>query len=334
MLKSKEIVSVVISAYNASDTIEKTLISLENQDIEKGKFEVIVADDGSTDSTKSIVEKYIARAKINLFYYYQKKAGVWIVRNYGISQSSWVVLAFTDADCICDTNWVSTIYTNILEKWHKLIGGNTYSYDTIIFPWKMAPVNQVGITANLALDFRIIKEPKVFSGDFIWMVWEDTDLVLRLESRGIKLVHIPEMRINHPAVVQTLKKTLTRFPGRANYVLLYKRHRERVLNSFSYIFRPIIFGRVCLYAVLNILLAILFIYTLVAYWVVWLVWLCIGLFIAFFLYFYKFAVIYMPAGSSISAHDKIKTFYFLVLVTPLYFYYRIQGVIKFRFFML
>ena len=73
MIKSKDIVSVIISAYNASKTIEKTLISLENQDCNRDKFEVIIVDDGSTDSTKEIVQKYIVRNKIQLEYVYQTK---------------------------------------------------------------------------------------------------------------------------------------------------------------------------------------------------------------------------------------------------------------------
>lgn len=71
-MKSKDIISVIISAYNSEKTITKTLRSLEEQDLDKNLYEVIISDDGSRDSTKAIVESFIQRGKMNIFYCFQE----------------------------------------------------------------------------------------------------------------------------------------------------------------------------------------------------------------------------------------------------------------------
>jgi glycosyltransferase involved in cell wall biosynthesis len=156
-LKSQNIVSVIISTYNNESTIDATLRSLERQTADRGLYEVIVVDDGSQDGTKSVIHGHIADAKMALFYAYQPNAGVGIARNHGVGISVGKYLAFTDADCICDPDWIETIWNRLVIRKEKFIGGYTYSDDTVIFPWKMAPVLQTGITANLAVDFSLIE---------------------------------------------------------------------------------------------------------------------------------------------------------------------------------
>lgn len=114
-----------------------------------------------------------------------------------MSNSVGKILAFTDADCICDQNWLSVVYQKIAKDGHDFIGGYTYSNDTIIFPWKMAPVEQSGITANLAISFKDLEVP-LFDSGFTGMLGDDTDFVLRMEEEGMTLVFTPEMRVLHP----------------------------------------------------------------------------------------------------------------------------------------
>ena len=55
-------ISVVIATYNDSNNIVQCLDSISNQSILPK--EIIVVDDGSTDSTKNVIEKYMAAEKI------------------------------------------------------------------------------------------------------------------------------------------------------------------------------------------------------------------------------------------------------------------------------
>lgn len=62
MKNNQQLVSVIIPAYNSSDYIENCINSLLRQTYKK--IEIIVIDDGSTDDTYSIIEKYSDKIKI------------------------------------------------------------------------------------------------------------------------------------------------------------------------------------------------------------------------------------------------------------------------------
>ncbi|MBS0525867.1 MAG: glycosyltransferase family 2 protein [Proteobacteria bacterium] len=90
-----DLISVVIPVRNGERFIGRTLQSVLNQTVQN--IEVIVVDDGSTDSTLSIVKK-IAAHDPRVFYYSGPQAGVAAARNRGISQARGEFLAPVDAD--------------------------------------------------------------------------------------------------------------------------------------------------------------------------------------------------------------------------------------------
>jgi glycosyltransferase involved in cell wall biosynthesis len=89
--------SVVIPAYNASTTIERTLRSVMVQTY--GQLEIIVVDDGSSDDTTSIVER-IAREDPRIILRRQPNEGVAAARNLGIAHARGEFIAPLDADDI------------------------------------------------------------------------------------------------------------------------------------------------------------------------------------------------------------------------------------------
>jgi glycosyltransferase involved in cell wall biosynthesis len=86
-------VSVVIPAFNAARTIGETLASLTSQTF--GDFEAIVVDDGSSDTTASIVS---SNSDPRIRVISTANAGVATARNHAISQASGALVAFLDAD--------------------------------------------------------------------------------------------------------------------------------------------------------------------------------------------------------------------------------------------
>lgn len=167
-------------------------------------------DDGSTsDAMRKIIEQFIQRDRMNIRYFFQENTGPGMARNRAIEQSEGKILAFTDADCICDQDWLSVIYQNIEIEGKGFIGGYTYSDDVVIFPWKMAPVGQVGITANLAVDFRNIDVP-LFDLGFMGMLGDDTDFVLQMEKKGFPMEVVKEMRVLHPPNILKVSRIIIR----------------------------------------------------------------------------------------------------------------------------
>jgi len=75
--------SVIIPAYNKENKILKTLDSIANQSFRD--LEIIVVDDGSTDNTKNVIEKYIQEKNDDRIKLLSKEnGGLSSARNYGV----------------------------------------------------------------------------------------------------------------------------------------------------------------------------------------------------------------------------------------------------------
>jgi glycosyltransferase involved in cell wall biosynthesis len=89
------LVSVIIPAYQAARTLGRALDSALNQDYPA--LEVIVADDGSTDDTRQVVEGYMARDP-RVQYLWQANQGIGATRNNAVARARGEYLAMLDAD--------------------------------------------------------------------------------------------------------------------------------------------------------------------------------------------------------------------------------------------
>jgi len=90
------LVSIVMPAFNAGKTIEKSIESVLKQSYKD--WELIVIDDGSTDNTKEIVERLIKKEKRIRLITTQKNIGCALARDKGIEASNGRWIAFLDAD--------------------------------------------------------------------------------------------------------------------------------------------------------------------------------------------------------------------------------------------
>lgn len=117
-----EKVSVIIPAYNAERSIADALQSVLQQD---GMFEleIIVIDDGSTDSTSKIVESYISAGNNNIKLIKQKNKGVATARNVGIRNASGEYLAFLDSDDFWCVNKLELQIDFLKKMEYSLVGG-------------------------------------------------------------------------------------------------------------------------------------------------------------------------------------------------------------------
>jgi glycosyltransferase involved in cell wall biosynthesis len=95
-------VSVIIPTYNRAQLLNYTLRSLEQQTLPANKFEVIVADDGSGDNTREIVERF--KGRMNIKYVFQEDEGYRpaSARNMGIMASEANICLFLDSGVMAD----------------------------------------------------------------------------------------------------------------------------------------------------------------------------------------------------------------------------------------
>jgi glycosyltransferase involved in cell wall biosynthesis len=97
-------ISVIVPFYNSAMHIEKCITALLSQNYPSQDFEIIMIDNNSTDLSRSIVRKYPSITLLS-----EKKQGSYAARNLGIRRAEGEILAFTDADCIPDANWLKKI---------------------------------------------------------------------------------------------------------------------------------------------------------------------------------------------------------------------------------
>jgi glycosyltransferase involved in cell wall biosynthesis len=95
-------ISVILTTYQRPAHLERSLMSLAHQRGMDGKFEVIVADDGSTDDTQNLVKRFARTAPFPLLWVSHPHDGfrVSLCRNDGVRASSSPYFLFTDSDCI------------------------------------------------------------------------------------------------------------------------------------------------------------------------------------------------------------------------------------------
>ena len=88
-------ISVVVPAYNVEKYIKKCIKSLVRQSYRD--TEIILVDDGSTDSTSSICDELASQYK-QVFTYHKENGGLSDARNYGISKANGEFITFVDSD--------------------------------------------------------------------------------------------------------------------------------------------------------------------------------------------------------------------------------------------
>lgn len=94
MDKRLNLVSVIIPTFNSSRWIKEAIDSVLDQTYKN--IEIIVVDDGSTDSTKKVLDNYIDKNQI--YYYYINNSGPAAARNFGIKKSKGDLISFLDSD--------------------------------------------------------------------------------------------------------------------------------------------------------------------------------------------------------------------------------------------
>ena len=109
---TNDIISIIIPAYNAERTISRCISSILNQTY--SDIELIVVNDGSSDSTEEIVKRFVHEDK-RVKLYTIKNSGVSHARNIGIKQANGAYITFVDSDDYIDTE----MYSMLIDLFNK-----------------------------------------------------------------------------------------------------------------------------------------------------------------------------------------------------------------------
>ncbi|MEN9574697.1 MAG: hypothetical protein RL514_2552 [Verrucomicrobiota bacterium] len=149
-------VSVVVASYNGGKTLPACLSSLEH--LNYPNYEVILVDDGSTDDTAQIAERYRMECEdrrpgaggvrsqepgvsapnaqprtqnpapraASMRIIRQVNFGLSVARNTGIAAATGEIVAFTDSDCRADEDWLHYLVGDLLRSDFTGIGGHNF----------------------------------------------------------------------------------------------------------------------------------------------------------------------------------------------------------------
>ena len=128
------ILSIIIPLYNSAKYFDQCINSILNQNINIEDYEIIIIDDGSTDNSVVIAERYSSKQK-NIHLHLQKNQGVSVSRNNGLKCAKGKYVYFVDSDDYLALNTLkkmiqSVLYNNLEILEFDMIRSNSRSYET------------------------------------------------------------------------------------------------------------------------------------------------------------------------------------------------------------
>lgn len=196
-------VSVVVCAYNAERTMFACLASLEK--LNYPNYEVVVVNDGSTDSTREISERFSYIRLIN-----QENKGLSAARNVGIVAAEGEIVAFTDSDCVADPDWLHYLMTTFVRSGRAAVGGPNFPPPEDKLVPSAVAVSPGGPThvlisddiaehipgCNMAFQKKVLEEINGFDPVFR-AAGDDVDLCWRLQNQGYPIGFSPAAVVWH-----------------------------------------------------------------------------------------------------------------------------------------
>ena len=214
---TEPLVSVIVCTYNRAKLLEKTLLSLIDQDLGGAAYEIIVVDNGSSDNTRALVEE-VAKSSEKIRYIHEARVGVAIARNTGARVSRARYIAFFDDDNVADRNCVRELlrpYDEIVPRpaivagridleWEGNERPNWFCdrYDRWVSRYdfgdqpRQLTVDDYIVTMNVSFD----RESYLASGGIredlsrkgrMFITSGDVDLFVRMLSRGVHAYYQP-----------------------------------------------------------------------------------------------------------------------------------------------
>ena len=212
------LVSVVVTCKNEERKIENCVRSLANQSY--SNFEIILIDAKSTDGTLEKASNLTSFAKSHKnckrYLVISAQATPAQARNAGVRTAHGEIIAFTDADCVAEENWIDNLMKHVANG--KMVGGPnilqhparsmiTDAIDSVLSSYlgsggssqflsikKVSEVSHLA-TCNMAISKKLFEEIGGFNEDLRYV--EDVEFAIRLREKGYEIIYVPEAKVHH-----------------------------------------------------------------------------------------------------------------------------------------
>ncbi len=234
-------VSVVVTAVDADEELERCLASLVNVDYPPHKHEIIVADAASSDRTAAIVKQYPVR------YVREAPTGVCRARNRAIHASRGELVAFTDTDCAVSTRWLKELAAAFVDENVGAVAGAIVPFPPKTNAERYAarrsshsqlrplshPLRPFAMSPNLSFRRHVFDRIGLFDTRFPGGGWEDADLCWRFSREtDLKLRYAPRAVVLHHYRETAAKFLVQHYRYGFGLSLLYEKYGDELRWGF------------------------------------------------------------------------------------------------------
>lgn len=190
--------------------MDELLLSLTKQTYSTS-FEVIVVEDGSTEKTDGIIEKY--KKQLKLHYYFKENSGAGASRNYGMQKATGNYFIIFDSDCIIPPHYLVEVEQALIQNFTDAYGGADAAHESFSPLQKAINFSMTsffttgGIRGNKksvtkfqprSFNFGISKVAFERTGGFSSLkIGEDIDLTFRLWEANFETQYIERAFVFH-----------------------------------------------------------------------------------------------------------------------------------------
>jgi glycosyltransferase involved in cell wall biosynthesis len=201
--------SVVVPVYNRPQEINELLASLTRQTYKS--FEVVLVEDGSTQTSEEIIKKY--SSSLSIQYYVKSNSGPGPSRNFGFKRAKGEYFVVFDSDCILPDHYFEAVEKSLKEFSWDAWGGPDRGHDNFTtlqqaMGYTMSSFLTTGgirggkksvgsfqpRSFNMGISRKVFEKTQGFKFD---RFAEDIEFSIRMKSLGFKVGLIPDAYVFH-----------------------------------------------------------------------------------------------------------------------------------------
>ncbi|MGM0635009.1 MAG: glycosyltransferase [Bacteroidota bacterium] len=252
--------SFIIPVYNRPQEIDDLLKSMTKLYFDDS-FEVVIIEDGSSNKSDAVIEKY--QDELSISYYYKENTGPGDSRNYGMNKARGNYFIILDSDVLLPNHYLNSVQEELKKNYVDCFGGPDRAHKNFsdiqkaidftmtsflttggIRGSKIAVQNFEPRSFNMGISQKAFQQ----SGGFAKIhPGEDPDLSIRLKQMGFFTKLIPSAYVYHKRRIDWAKfqKQVTKF-GKVRPILLqWHPHTYKISYFFPTIFiLGLVFGLV------------------------------------------------------------------------------------------
>jgi glycosyltransferase involved in cell wall biosynthesis len=200
-------VTVAIPCYNGEEYINQVIESILNQT--RSSDEILVIDDGSTDKSANLVERYAKRhERVKLISHYENK-GIAFARNTALQHAENDVIVYIDVDVQADPQFIASILNEYTDEKVAGVGGQGIESNirNVYDRWRKLHASQgsgsqikrnTGMLWGLCSSYRRKVLAEIGGFDTFYRTnAEDVDIGIRIRGAGYRLVYSPDAIVYH-----------------------------------------------------------------------------------------------------------------------------------------